>query len=227
MVKKLLLEPVSVSQTTSMDLVGVRAAGDAVSNKDELKQLFANEIQELVTRELAVREKILQDKYEKELHLRLQKREREEAALAQKLNQQLSVVASILESIEEERRKILESSVKELDPILVQMCLEALYKICAEKDVFEKIVIKSIDAILTTYLANAQVKLVVSEEVFNILVNSSRETALSGNLSLDKSLKIGQIRVDDGTCITEAGLVEQLDNLRDALLAELRKNYAL
>lgn len=227
MVKKLLLEPVSESLATSMDLVEMEAADSAVTNKVELKELFGQEIQELVTREVAVREKSLQDKYEKEFQLRLQKEEKEKAVLEKQLNEQLSLVDTLLQSLAAEKQKVLKASIKELDPILVQMCLEALYKICTEKEVFERIVTRSVDTITTMYVANAQVKVFVAEEVFNILTTRSREIAISGNLSLDRSLKIGQIRIDDGTSITEAGLVEQLDHLRDVLLVELRKSYAL
>jgi hypothetical protein len=195
--------------------------------KLELRELFGDEIKELARQEVEVKEKEIKEKLQKQFETRVNKFESDYEVKSKQLDARLKLAATLVDSLESEKKQSILSTMDSMDTILIEMCLEALYKITAEKEVFEKVVLKTLKTVSAMHAANIKVKVNVSEEAFNLLTGRHKDSIVSSHINLDKSLKAGQIRIDDGLSITESGLLEQLDNLREALLVELRKNYEL
>lgn len=224
MAKKLLIENGLADESAVSDALEPRRPE---KSKAELQELFRQEIQDAASRDLLVREKEQREKLQAQYELRVKKMEQEHSAILNQLERRLELLESVIESVEDTRKQVAISAMKEMDAIVVQMCMEALYKISGERELLEAVVEKAVKSVSVMYLSGINLKLFVSEEVFSLFTSQHQDSPIGGSIFLDKSLKSGQIRIDDGTSITEAGLVEQLDNLRSALFAELRKAHAI
>lgn len=224
MAKKLLVDPSLLNES---DLSGPTEQVRPGKSRAELYEIFQKEIQEIIGRELLIKEKEVREKLQAEHGSNLKRMEREHSAKLVLLERRLEAVDALIVSLGEAQKKLIGSTLKDMDPVLVQMCMEILYKISGERICFEKVVDKALKAVTAMYLSGVRVKLFVSEEVFRLFAENYKESPIGECVSMDKSLRPGQIRIDDGTSITEAGLVEQLDNVRATLLSELRKAHAI
>lgn len=198
---------------------------DETVKKEDLKKLYKNEIDILVAEQLASSKKSLMDELVK----------KNEEFLLEKLkkldNKEKEYIASIettrgiVSKIEALYQAKVDSEIRGLDSVIVPVVMEVLYKILGDTKTHKKTVIKIVSECLDGYKGDNSVKIRISENDYS-LVKSSFENEVSPKcLIADKRLEDGQCIFDDGTSLYEAGLLDQLDNLRMIFMAKLRENH--
>lgn len=200
---------------------------DEAVRKEDLKNLYKNEIDVLVAEQLAISKKSLMDelikKNEEFLSDKLKKLDSKEKEYVASIE----AIKALVSKIEALYQSKVDNEIHGLDSIIVPVVMEVLYKVLGDTKNYKKAVVKIVGECLEGYKGDSSVKIRISENDYS-LVKSSFDNEVSPKcLIADKRLEDGQCIFDDGTSLYESGLLDQLDNLRMIFMAKIRENHGV
>lgn len=194
---------------------------------DEMKAIFQSEMDVIIAAEINEQKRKLtaefQEKYDKEI----KKYELKIRSEEKKLEMTAKSLQELIATFSKESQEFLSREIVNLDGVLIEIVMEALYKILGENKTYRK----SVDAVLSSLIkkvaANQKVSLKVSENTYIFLASLYDDNSILDCLSKDSSLSDGQLVLDDGNTISEVGLLDQLEVIKSIFIAQLRDNHGL
>lgn len=204
-----------------------RAVIDSDLKKEDLKNLYRSEIDSLVAEQLAISKKLILDDFTKKNEASISEKFKKLSEKEREYIVSIESVKSLVASMEQSYQAKVDREIQGLDAIIVPVVMEALYKILGDSRSYKKAVVKTVGECLDSYQRNSTVKVRVSENDYNLLRAEFKNEDFIKCLLADKRLDDGQCVFDDGASLYEAGLLDQLDNLRMIFIAKLRENHGI
>jgi hypothetical protein len=211
----------SVSNTTGNVII------DSRPKKEELRELFREEIDFIIENE----KNNLENKIRKEL-------EEEYGAIKNEAEKTFDEKLAALENIKIEFNALIASIKKSyqekisedihmLDEMVTEITIGSLYKIIGDTEVYKELISKNICEVLEKKSAGHSALIKVSEGEMKFLKKEFSDSAWIDCLRLDEKLTDGEMVLDDGmSSLYEIGFVNQLDVLRAAFIKLLRERHA-
>lgn len=226
--RKLGVNAASINTIKNSVPAEVEVASDVQKNsKPDLKSIFQTEIDDLVRIEIEVQKKAFTKELQEKFDHQLKKLENEYHQKSKKIAEQEQALYQLIASVTAKYKEEASNNITQLDGVLIEMVMEALYKILGEKEAYEKSIAKIVKTLATKQLTNTKVSMKVSEESFHLLSKLYKDNSILSCIQLDNSLAVGQVRIDDGISIIAIGLIDQLDYLKNILIAQLREIHGL
>jgi hypothetical protein len=201
--------------------------GRARSNKEELKEIFANDIELIIEKELAQYKQALKDDFAKQFSVKISEAQsrfeleqkktydinkkleyfftQADIGLAKKINQELDGVAEII----------------------VLLVMKSLFHISSSEAINKTIIENIVKLTIEKVSLDPTVTLLVSAVDYELISESASFEQVKSFLRIDSSLVAGQVTLDDKISLGKVGLLDRLDALRSAFVVALENKNAL
>lgn len=195
--------------------------------KEDLKNLYRVEIDNLVAEQLSISKKLLLEEVAKKNEALVSEKFKKLNEKEKEYQEAIQSMEDLAGSLQATYQASVHKDIRGLDAIIVSVVMEALYKILGDSKSYKKSVIKTVGECLDNYQRNSAVKIRVSENDYSLLKAEFKNENSIKCLLADKRLNDGQCIFDDGASLYEAGLLDQLDSLRMIFMAKLRENHGI
>lgn len=133
------------------------------------------------------------------------------------LSQRESLVSLLLD-LENKYVEITSSKNTELSSYVIEVVFESLFKIIGDPVHYEKLVERTVFESLASIDTGLKLSGKISKDDYELISQSPQFSKIKEFLRPDKDLSRGQLLLDDGISLYEAGLLDRLDKLRTVFL---------
>lgn len=204
-----------------------QSEAEARPNMDELRSLFREEIDLIITSEKQRIEHELKKEFDAEISLLKQTLRKELDESIEGLKEDRKKLDKSITSIKKSYQEKISDDIGMLDELVIELTMKCLYKIIGDGDNYRDLIEKNVREILEKKSADINALIKVSEAEMKFMKSQFSDASWIDCLRLDEKLSDGEMVLDDGIrSLYEIGFVNQLDVLRAAFIKTLRENHA-